>query len=52
MDIGRNALSTGVVDCEGLNLCTGTMERVVVEVRGRRSLADVNATAQTEMAQE
>jgi len=52
MDIGRDSLSTVVDDYEGPNPFTGTIERVVVEVRGRRSPADVDATAQAEMARE
>jgi arylsulfatase len=52
MDLGRDALSTVVDDYEGPNPFTGTIERVVVEVRGRRSPADIDATAQTEMARE
>jgi arylsulfatase A-like enzyme len=52
MDLGRDALSTVVDDYEGPNPFTGSLERVVVEVRGRRSAADVEATARAELARE
>jgi hypothetical protein len=49
MDIGRDALSALVYGYEGPNSFTGTIERTVA-ARGRRNAADVDATAQTEMA--
>jgi len=52
MDIGQDSLSPVVDDYRGPNPFTGTIERVVVEVRGRRSASDVAATARTEMARE
>jgi arylsulfatase len=51
-DVGRDALSSVVDDYEGPNPFNGTIERLVIEIRSRRSPADVAATAHMEMARE
>jgi arylsulfatase len=52
MDIGCDRLSVVVDDYQGPNEFTGAIERVVFELRGRRSSEDVAATAHTEMGRE
>ncbi len=52
MDLGRDSLSTVVDDYQGPHPFTGRLERVVVEVRSRRTDTDVAAEARTQMAWE
>ncbi len=52
MDLGHDSLSTVVDDYAGANPFTGRLDRVVVEVRSRRSATDVTTTARAEMARE
>ena len=52
MDLGHDSLSTVVDDYQGPHPFTGRLERVVVEVRSRRTDTDVAAEARTQMAWE
>ncbi len=52
MDLGRDSLSTVVDDYAGPHPFTGRLERVVVEVRSRRTDADVAAEGRSELARE
>jgi arylsulfatase A-like enzyme len=52
MDIGRDALSPVVDDYPAPFPFTGTIHRVVFDIRTRRDAADVAATAATELARE
>lgn len=51
-DIGRDALSPVVDDYAAPFPFTGTIERVVFDVRSRREAADVHAEARAELARE
>lgn len=52
MDIGCDRLSEVVDDYRGPNPFTGTIERLVVELRSRAAAEDVATTARVEMARE
>lgn len=52
LDIGRDGLSPVVDDYEGPFPFTGTIERVVFDLGSPRDVADVAATARTELARE
>jgi arylsulfatase len=52
MDIGRDALSPVVPDYPAPFAFTGTIERVSFDIRSKRSAADVDALARTELAKE
>jgi hypothetical protein len=51
-DIGRDALSPVVDDYEGPFPWTGTIDKVVFEVRSRPSATDIAVKAATEMSRE
>ena len=52
VDVGRNGLSPIVDDYEPPFPFTGELKRIVFRSKGRRSAADVEATARTEMGTE
>jgi hypothetical protein len=52
LDIGRDSLSPVVDDYEPPFAFTGTIERITFQVRGRRTAADVAATARIELSKE
>lgn len=52
MDVGRDALSAVVSDYQGPNPFTGTIEELIVELRGQPQSSDLEATARTELARE